>query len=110
MWAASYFTEHAPAGWQVGEFRRPLRSPPAVVREVTKGQEISQARNVKPYVSRRVPDPTDGPQVRLVSHESPSHSPRTSSDCEECGREVASILQELGVGAPGRCFQISNSY
>lgn len=110
MWAASYFTDHAPAGWQVGEFRRPLRSPPAVVREVTKGQEISQARNVKSYVSRRVPDPTDGPHVRLVSHEGPSHSPRTSSDCEECGREVASILQELGVGAPGRCLEISNSY
>ncbi|XP_025113869.1 uncharacterized protein LOC112575937 [Pomacea canaliculata] len=34
LWAASYFFKNTPAGWQVECLTRPLRSPPAVVREV----------------------------------------------------------------------------
>ncbi|XP_025111916.1 uncharacterized protein LOC112574814 [Pomacea canaliculata] len=98
LWAASCFHEHTPAGWQVEYLTRPLRSPPAVVREVEQDEKITKARDVHPYSERRVPDHTDGPPVKRLFHRYHSDSNDKPSDCVKCGRELASFLHSLRVG------------
>ncbi|XP_025111731.1 uncharacterized protein LOC112574719 [Pomacea canaliculata] len=98
LWAASCFHEHAPAGWQVENFTRPLRSPPAVIREVEREVYVSGCRDILPYRERGVPDHTEGPPVRRLYHRGQGHSGRLPGDCVTCGREVASFLHSLRVG------------
>ncbi|XP_025100976.1 uncharacterized protein LOC112568091 isoform X2 [Pomacea canaliculata] len=98
LWAASYFHQNAPAGWQVEYLTRPLRSPPTVVREVEQDEMITTDRHVLRYSERGVPDHTDGPPVRRLYHRGHSDSGRFPEDCVTCGREVASFLQSLRVG------------
>ncbi|XP_025112758.1 uncharacterized protein LOC112575254 [Pomacea canaliculata] len=99
LWAASCFHAYAPAGWQVEYFTRPLRSPPAVIREVEKDGFITD-RYVHGYSDRGVCDHTDGPPVRRLFHRGQGHSRRVSPvNCVTCGLEVASFLRSLNVGA-----------
>ncbi|XP_025112559.1 uncharacterized protein LOC112575149 [Pomacea canaliculata] len=98
LWAASCFHGDAPNGWQVEYLTRPLRSPPAVVREVEQDVMISSDRAVKPYSERGVPDHTDGPPVRRLYHRGQGHSDRWPVDCVTCVGEVASFLHSLRVG------------
>ncbi|XP_025112652.1 uncharacterized protein LOC112575196 [Pomacea canaliculata] len=98
LWAGSCFHRHAPAGWQVEYLTRPLRSPPAVVREVEHVERITRHRAVKLYSERGVPDHTDGPPVTRLYHRGQGHSGRRPGDCVTCGREVASFLHSLRVG------------
>ncbi|XP_025111917.1 uncharacterized protein LOC112574815 [Pomacea canaliculata] len=100
LWAASYFHKNAPSGWQVEHLTRPLRSPPAVVREVEQDKKIIKHRDVKPYSERGVPNHTDGPPVTRLYHR--GHSCHRSADCVTCGREVASFLHSLRVGVTER--------
>ncbi|XP_025113497.1 uncharacterized protein LOC112575719 [Pomacea canaliculata] len=97
LWAASYYHGDAPAGWRVEYLTRPLRSPPAVVREVEQNEWITK-HNVLPYSERGVPDHTDGPPVRRLCHGGQGHSGDNSVDCVTCGRDVASFLHSLRVG------------
>ncbi|XP_025100535.1 uncharacterized protein LOC112567881 [Pomacea canaliculata] len=98
LWAASCFHGDAPAGFQVEYLTRPLRSPPAVVREVKKDEIITEHRDVLPYSERGVPDHTDGPPVKILSHRGKGHSGVWPGDCVTCGRDVASFLHSLRVG------------
>ncbi|XP_025111932.1 uncharacterized protein LOC112574830 [Pomacea canaliculata] len=98
LWAACCYHEYAPAGWQVECLTRPLRSPPAVVREVEQDEKMTTHRYVHPYNKRGVPDHTDGPPVKRLYHRSQGHSGYFPVDCVTCGREVASFLHSLRVG------------
>ncbi|XP_025101134.1 uncharacterized protein LOC112568185 [Pomacea canaliculata] len=98
IWAASCYHGHAPAGWPVEYLTRPLRSPPAVVREVAQDGDIAYSGLIQGYSERGVPDHTDGPPVRRVYHGGQGHSFRGPFDCVTCGREVASFLLSLRVG------------
>ncbi|XP_025111938.1 uncharacterized protein LOC112574835 [Pomacea canaliculata] len=98
LWAASCFHEDAPDGWQVEYLTRPLRSPPAVVREVEQNEWITVTRNVLPYSERGVSDHTDGPPVTRLYHRGQGHSGENPVNCVACGREVASFLHSLRVG------------
>ncbi|XP_025100543.1 uncharacterized protein LOC112567886 [Pomacea canaliculata] len=79
LWASSCFHGHAPDGWQEECLTRPLRSPPAVVREVEQDDFITKHGDVKPYTER-------------------GHSGDRPGDCVTCGRDVASFLLSLRVG------------
>ncbi|XP_025100546.1 uncharacterized protein LOC112567888 [Pomacea canaliculata] len=98
LWAASCFHGDAPDGWQVEYLTRPLRSPPAVVREVEQHEFITEENLVKPYSERGVPDHTDGPPVTRLYHRGQGHSGDRRGDCVTCGRDVASFLHSLRVG------------
>ncbi|XP_025079918.1 uncharacterized protein LOC112555667 isoform X2 [Pomacea canaliculata] len=98
LWGASCLHRDAPAGWQVEYLTRPLRSPPAVVRQVQKDKVITEFRRVQPYTERGVSDHTDGPPVRRLYHRGRGHSGDRPVDCVTCGREVASFLHSLRVG------------
>ncbi|XP_025113949.1 uncharacterized protein LOC112575973 [Pomacea canaliculata] len=98
LWAASCFHGDAPTGWQVEYLTRPLRSPPAVVREVEHKDRHFDGGHVQPYSERGVPDHTDGPPVRRVYHRGQGHSGDRPADCVTCGRDVASFLHSLRVG------------
>ncbi|XP_025097937.1 uncharacterized protein LOC112566159 [Pomacea canaliculata] len=99
LWAASCYHGFAPAGWQVEYLTRPLRSPPAVIREIEQDLNIASF-DVHPYSKRGVPDYTDGPPVRRLSHNGQGHSGDWPGGCVTCGREVASLLHKLHVGVP----------
>ncbi|XP_025111740.1 uncharacterized protein LOC112574727 [Pomacea canaliculata] len=97
LWAASCYHQRAPAGWQVEHLTRPLRSPPAIVKEVQRSEVITSCF-VPAYKERGVPDHTDGPPVRIVYHQgSPDF---WSGNCATCCSEVAEILQSLRVHIP----------
>ncbi|XP_025111927.1 uncharacterized protein LOC112574824 [Pomacea canaliculata] len=98
LWAASCFHGYAPAGWQVEHLTRPLRSPPAVVREVEQEARITTHGDVLPYSERGVPDHTDGPPVTRLYHRGQGHSGSWTDDCVTCGREVGRFLHSLRVG------------
>ncbi|XP_025113686.1 uncharacterized protein LOC112575842 isoform X2 [Pomacea canaliculata] len=98
LWAASCYHGHTSAGWQLEYLTRPLRSPPAVVREVEQDEWITEHRAVLTYSERGVPDHTDGPPVRRVYHRGQGHSDGRPDNCVTCGREVASFLHSLRVG------------
>ncbi|XP_025113394.1 uncharacterized protein LOC112575632 [Pomacea canaliculata] len=97
LWAASCFHGDAPTCWQVKYLTRPLRSPPAVIREVKKNGKLT-VRHVQPYSERGVPDHTDGPPVRRLYHRGLSHAGHRSVDCVTCGLDVVSFLRSLRVG------------
>ncbi|XP_025114123.1 uncharacterized protein LOC112576088 [Pomacea canaliculata] len=98
LWAASCYHKNCPPGWRVEYLTRPLRSPPAVVREIKKDTVITKGVSIKKYSERGVPDHTDGPPVTRVSHRGQGHSGHRPGDCVTCGREVASFLHSLRVG------------
>ncbi|XP_025080174.1 uncharacterized protein LOC112555849 [Pomacea canaliculata] len=109
LWAASCFHDFTPAGWRVEYLTRPLRSPPAVVREVEQDEMITRDGYVLPYSERGVPDHTDGPPVTRLCHRGQGHSGRRAFECIRCGREVASFLHSLRVGVTGRSTTTSTT-
>ncbi|PVD18253.1 hypothetical protein C0Q70_20802 [Pomacea canaliculata] len=109
LWAASCYIENAPVGWQVEYLTRPLRSPPAVVREVEQDMKITTYRHVLPYSQRGVPDHTDGPPVTRLYHRGQGHSGQRPVNCVTCGREVGSFLHSLRVGVTGRSTTTSTT-
>ncbi|XP_025090339.1 uncharacterized protein LOC112561811 isoform X2 [Pomacea canaliculata] len=100
LWAASCYHVQVPAHWRVESLTRPLRSPPAVVREVEQDEFITKHRIVQTYSQRGVPDRTDGPPIRRLSHRGEGHSERPIHTCVECGAEVATFLFKLRAGVP----------
>ncbi|XP_025114280.1 uncharacterized protein LOC112576204 [Pomacea canaliculata] len=100
LWAANCYHSNIPSGWQVEYLTRPLRFPPAVVREVEQDNEITGDRTVHEYSERGVPDHTDGPPVKRLYHKGDGHSGESPNECVACGREVGSFLHSLCIGAP----------
>ncbi|XP_025111915.1 uncharacterized protein LOC112574813 [Pomacea canaliculata] len=110
LWAASCFHGDAPDGWQVEYLTRPLRSPPAVVREFEQDEMITTHRYVLPYKEGGLPDHTDGPPVRrLYHHEGQGHSGDWPGDCVKCGRKVAEFLHSLHNGVTERGIAASTT-
>ncbi|XP_025111876.1 uncharacterized protein LOC112574796 [Pomacea canaliculata] len=98
LWAASCYNKNCPPSWQVEHLTRPLRSPPAVVREIKKDSVIIKGVSIQKYSERGVPDHTDGPPVTRLYHRGQDHSVYWPDDCITCGREVAKFLHSLRVG------------
>ncbi|XP_025113360.1 uncharacterized protein LOC112575603 [Pomacea canaliculata] len=98
LWVTCCYHIFAPASLQVECLTRPLRSPPAVVRELAQNRLITKDHRVLPYSERGVPDHTDGPPVRRLYHRGEGHSGHMPFDCVTCGRDVASFLHSLRVG------------
>ena len=84
----------------------PMRSPPAVIREVKQADIFRRERAAYPqYLHGLAPLPSDGPPVRWLDHSSPGHTTETADQCFTCGLEVAGLLRrDLGVGQAGGCF------
>lgn len=103
LWAAAVYNHARPKSLQKFKFTTPLRSPPAVVREVMMAKEI-QDENVSQYTASAIPIPTDGPVVRRIKHQNGwlGHNGYKSRDCQECGCQIAKILTELKVGLIGK--------
>ncbi|XP_025112047.1 uncharacterized protein LOC112574898 [Pomacea canaliculata] len=95
LWMASCYHGDAPTGWDVEYLTRPLRSPPAVIREVVKAKNIAKDGNVCEYSQRDVPDHTDGPPVTRLYHRGQDHTTGWLGDCVTCGREIANFLHSL---------------
>ena len=103
LWAAGIWPLDSPPDWLTVEdsLTVPLRCPPTVQREVEKSGYIGD--EVPSYSSSPWPAPTEGPAVRWLKHEDqPGHSGFEQLYCEQCGRDIALCLQQLGVGQPGR--------
>lgn len=109
LWAANCYSLFPPRDWQVVELTRPLRSPPAVVREVERDTEIARHHDVLPYSRSHFPAfPafTDGPLVKRLYHK--DHSKKHISDCVTCGQNIASfLLKSLRVTAKTANVNIS---
>ncbi|XP_025099960.1 uncharacterized protein LOC112567481 [Pomacea canaliculata] len=101
LWAASCYHGNATVGWQVEYLTRPLRSPPAVVREVEQDRSFTNDRDVLPYSERGVPDHTDGPPVRRLYHQRHGHS----GDSPENVTTTATTLTSTNGGTRSPCLQ-----
>ncbi|KAK7107312.1 hypothetical protein V1264_015259 [Littorina saxatilis] len=90
----------------VRHLTQPLRSPPSVVREVERANDIKQGK-VPAYTAPPVAPPSDGPPVITVGHvySKPGYSDNQEGHegggpwrCKKCGVMVADILTSLRVG------------
>ncbi|XP_076453494.1 uncharacterized protein LOC143288753 [Babylonia areolata] len=103
LWAASVTHEARPKPpMEVVEVRltEPLRTPPAVTREVVKCDRMRDG-TVYGYTEPSSPLPSDGPEPRFLRHEGEGHSegPNGPLSCRLCGQKVAKVLvEDLGVG------------
>ncbi|XP_025114095.1 uncharacterized protein LOC112576075 isoform X2 [Pomacea canaliculata] len=75
-------------------FTRPLRCPPAVVREAS-AILTQHFPDVKPYSPSGFPPPTDGPSVKHIYHAGHGHTKGQPRDCEHCANEVANFLTRI---------------
>ncbi|XP_070179084.1 uncharacterized protein [Littorina saxatilis] len=110
LWAAGV-TLDIPADLQdnVRMLTEPLRSPPSVVREVEKANDMKKS-TVPAYSVPPVAPPCDGPPLITIKHYEGREGHEASYfpwRCEECGMQVAHVLlDDLHVGrgdnaAPG---------
>nr|KAG5685618.1 hypothetical protein BaRGS_001499 [Batillaria attramentaria] len=106
LWAAA--VERVSKVTRLTEHRltTPVRSPPAVMREVQRSVAINDVI-VPRYSSSATPAPTDGPEVRKLRHYNPGdryqrpmsgHTLDWPEKCERCGDNIADLLKELRVG------------
>ena len=104
LWAAGVWSVQSPPDWLTveDELTIPLRNPPAVLREVEKSQFFEGC--IRRYSQAPWPAHTDGPEVEpLVHYNQDGHTNGSPQDCEQCGKDIARKLWDLGVGQPGRC-------
>ncbi|KAK7497139.1 hypothetical protein BaRGS_00011669 [Batillaria attramentaria] len=84
IWAASVYYGSRPNSFEEMRLVRPLRCPPAVLRELETGPAYS-TRAMYPYATMdtgilsSVPPPTDGPPVKRIIHAGPGH---TAGKCD----------------------------
>ncbi|XP_070182405.1 uncharacterized protein [Littorina saxatilis] len=83
---------------------QPLRSPPAVVREVEQADDMKRG-TVPAYTRPPVSAPCDGPPVLTVDHyddwyrgDRQGHEGNMTWRCARCGELVADMLRDLRVG------------
>ncbi|XP_070183381.1 uncharacterized protein [Littorina saxatilis] len=104
LWAAGVKLD-VPADMEryVRKLTQPLRSPPAVVREVEQARDMKDG-TVPAYTRPPVSAPCDGPPVLTVRHYGAYHSDRQGHEggdtwrCALCGELVADMLRDLRVG------------
>ena len=105
IWMAGVHDDTIPPQLQTEAFTTPLRSAPAILREM--GPEIERwSGHVLPYSDSGLPAPGDGPSVVRLLHEGNAHiQGGRPLDCAQCGREVAAELRRLDVGTEGEWFR-----
>ncbi|XP_070183901.1 uncharacterized protein [Littorina saxatilis] len=104
LWAAGVKLR-VPADMEryVRKLTQPLRSPPAVVREVEQATDMKEGR-VPAYTRPPVSAPCDGPPVLTVDHYDMYRGDRQGHEgdhtwrCARCAELVADMLQDLRVG------------
>lgn len=94
LWAASYYHEFAPLGWQLEYFTRPLRYTSAVLREVKFHREIAMDK-VKGYDHCCELNNTYCSPVHRLYHRHQHHKTLLIKDCMMCGRAIADVLLPL---------------
>lgn len=89
---------HIPQQLQEEKMTTPLRYPTTVLSEVGKAFHIFNDV-VYPYsLPGGASSPCDGLPVIYLTHEGVRHEELWPVECEECGKCVAELLQQLGVG------------
>lgn len=98
LWAAALQHEVRPPCLLEVKLTTPLRSPPSVIREIMKADEIQEGY-VYNYTASAVPFPTDGPGVKRITHRNGQngHVEVWPRDCAECGRQIARVLKDLNI-------------
>ncbi|XP_070184975.1 uncharacterized protein, partial [Littorina saxatilis] len=103
LWAAGVKLD-VPADMKryVRYLTQPLRSPPAVVREVEQADDMKN-RRVPAYTRPPVSAPCDGPPVLTVGHyddysDRQGHEGDLTWQCARCAELVADMLRDLRVG------------
>lgn len=101
LWGASIYHGYAPPDVTEFKFTEPLRTPPEITDEVKKS-EIMRDGFVRGYGVRSTPPVSRGLPPRHLRHKGSNHNVgRTPVDCEQCGLNVADVLEELNVGKAG---------
>ncbi|XP_070202901.1 uncharacterized protein [Littorina saxatilis] len=95
LWCAGTNNRDIPPALQTQVFTVPLRSAPAVLREI---QPVIHRYPVHDYSDSGVPAPGDGLSVIRLSHHGNAHTGRWPVDCAQCGQDIAAVLRRLGVG------------
>ncbi|XP_070203009.1 uncharacterized protein [Littorina saxatilis] len=95
LWCAGVLNRDIPPALQTQVFTVPLRSAPAVLREI---QPVIHRYPVNDYSDSGVPAPGDGLSVIRLSHHGNAHTGRWPLDCAQCGHDIAAVLRRLGVG------------
>ncbi|XP_070178509.1 uncharacterized protein [Littorina saxatilis] len=105
LWAASMYHEFTPEGFEEAVLTTPLRTPPLVTRHVMQHRALGPGKNVHGYKECAAPLPAEGPEHQDVLHQGPGHEHvKEPYDCEQCGLEVAQILNDHDVGKTGRAM------
>ncbi|KAK7092750.1 uncharacterized protein [Littorina saxatilis] len=99
VWAGGMYRPDPLPPWiQLETIALPLRTPPAVLREVDQGSSIGGG-NIPSYAQLTIPAPTDGPAVIKLKHDGQAdHLGDSPCQCERCGENIAVALQQLEVG------------
>ncbi|XP_070203668.1 uncharacterized protein [Littorina saxatilis] len=97
LWCATVYNDDIPPALQTQVFTVPLRSAPAVLREIQQG--VQGYDFVHDYSDSGVPAPGDGLSVIRLSHHGNAHTGRWPLDCAQCGQDIAAVLRRLGVGS-----------
>ncbi|XP_070202906.1 uncharacterized protein [Littorina saxatilis] len=95
LWCAGTINTDIPPALQTQVFTVPLRSAPAVLREI---QPVIHRYPVHDYSDSGVPAPGDGLSVIRLSHHGNAHTGRWPVNCAQCGQDIAAQLRRLGVG------------
>ncbi|KAK7092698.1 uncharacterized protein [Littorina saxatilis] len=98
LWVTCVHHTEVPPALQQEVFTFPLRSAPAVLREIQSAVGKSKIQ-VHEYSDSSVPAPGDGLGVIRLSHHGNSHTGRWPVDCVQCGQNIATELRSLGVGS-----------
>ena len=99
LWCAGVAHTDRPPALQEEVLTTPLRSVPAVLREVRPATGVwSRAGEVHGYSDSGLPAHGDGPSVVRFYHHGDGHISYHPVDCVQCGHNVAALLRRLGVG------------
>ena len=104
LWATTVTSHDLPSlpGVDVRHFTIPLRCAPHVLEELRPALERAKAE-IKGYASDSgVPAPGDGLQVKRLRHGGQGHTAPWPPDCRQCGRKVARVLRNFGVGSTSK--------
>ena len=104
LWCAGVVHTNIPPELKEEVLTTPLRSAPSVIREVQPRLD-EWSDEVYDYSDSGLPAPGDGPSVIKLLHDGDGHRSKHPVDCDQCGRDVAAQLRELGVGAEGECIR-----
>ena len=99
LWCAGVVHTAIPPALQEEIFTTPLRSAPAVLRQVQPALGVwSSVGHILGYSDSGLPAPGDGPSVVRLYHRGDGHTGDHPVDCVQCGHNVAARLSRLGVG------------